>query len=148
MGTIANLKRRIETLDIDRVITSSFGNTIEQLADENAVQLSKGETSRDGNFRSYRNPEYATMKNRMNPVPGFGNPDLKLTGSFYHGIYARVEGTKIVIDSTDPKTDDLKKKYGDKYIFGLNNKSRSEYLREFLRPQVARQLEEAIGLNF
>ena len=37
-------------------------------------------------YGAYVLPAYAIEKERMNPLPGLGNPDLFLTGAFYDGI--------------------------------------------------------------
>jgi hypothetical protein len=93
----------------------------------------------------YRNPAYARRKNAMNPLPGFGIPDLKLSGAFHRQVYAETRGDKVILDSTDPKTQKLVDKYGEE-IFGLNKVSKIEFIKESLRPKFLSVIRKALQL--
>jgi len=71
---------------------------------------------------------YAEMKHEMNPLPGIGIVDLKLTGAFHDAFYFDKE--KLEVYSADSKTDDLMKRYG-RYIFKLTPDSIKEYGQDF-----------------
>ncbi len=146
MGTIIGLKRKIEAMDVDRIAVSAVSNTTEEMANIQAEQMMHGLDSKGQPIGQYRSPIYAEVKNRMNPLPGFGVPDLKLTGAFYRGIVAKVSGDVVVTDSTDSKSADLQKKYGAD-VFGLDTQYKGEYLREALQPEFSRQIESATGLK-
>jgi hypothetical protein len=147
MQTIESLYETIQSLDTDTICEASVKNTSDAIADLNAEQLFHGLSSKEKNLKSYRNEEYAEEKNRMNPLPGFGNPDLYYTGNFYKGIKATVDGSQFTITSSDEKTPMLTKKYGDKIIFGLGEKYSGEYIREFLNPEFKKQMESATGIK-
>lgn len=146
MGTINNLRRKFESLDTDTVVRRSLENTTEQLANTQAEQMMRGLDANGNPIGQYRSPVYAEVKNRMNPLPGFGVPDLKLTGAFYRGITAKVSGELVITDSTDPKSADLQKKYG-KEVFGLDGQYKGEFIREALRPEFGALMEQATGLK-
>lgn len=143
--TILGLKKKVESLNVETVSEEAVSATSENISEENKKQLFEGFDKEQQKLSEYRNPVYAEVKNRMNPLPGFGNPDLKKTGAFYQGIQVRVEGAVIRTDSSDPKNDALVKKYGD--IFGLGGKFKAEYISKFLRPAFFKQLEQATGLK-
>jgi hypothetical protein len=124
-----------------------YEQTKESLADLNAVQLLQGQSAKGKNLKSYANEEYAAYKNRLNPLPGYGNPDLRLTGAFYQGIRAEFSGGRLQITSTDSKTTDLQKKYGDENMFGLSEKFRNEHVKENIEPVFKKEIEATTGLN-
>lgn len=95
-------------------------------------QLLQGVSSTGGTFRKYRSASYARLKNTMNPLPGLGNPDLKYTGSFYHGIYVNVSDGKITVGSHDDKAQLLEANY--KNVFGLDPQDMEDFLYGKLRP--------------
>jgi len=101
----------------------------------NLSQLEEGKNAKGGRFRKYANKQYARKKAGMNSKPGFGNPDLKLTGDFWAAFTAEIkEGIEVY--STDKKADWLEngtakmKPFID--IYGLTpsnlNKLRTEFL--------------------
>ena len=61
-----------------------LANVQEQITQLNTDQLYKGLTPQGQRLKSYSPPrgKYAKAKNQMNPLPGLGNPDLKVTGNF------------------------------------------------------------------
>jgi len=77
---------------------------------------SKGEKL--GERNPYRWQWYSDLKQRMNPRPGPGNPDLKLTGSFHEAMQVTFDGKQLDLTSFDGKTQDLVSKYGGE-IFGF-----------------------------
>lgn len=141
-----DLRNKISALDIDKVAAASIEETADVISDLNAEQLHRGLTAFDGNFPTYRNDEYARMKNKMNPLPGYGNPDIFLTGAFVRDIETKVVGDDVEITSTNSKTEMLVKKYGDKYLFGLSEKFHQEYVNETLQPVWIKKIKEATGL--
>ena len=95
----------------------------------------------------YQSEIYAEMKHSMNPLPGFGVPDLKLTGAFYRATSVSVGSQTLKIDSSDSKSTELQAKYG-KEIFGLNGVYKREYLNESLGPVFRSSITSIIGLKF
>lgn len=148
--TIHGLYDRFQKLDTESIVHESLVATKEGIADQNAEQLLHGLRS-DGSeiMPEYSNDLYAQVKNRMNPLPGFGVPDLYKTGSFVEHIKVEVGSDKITEDSTDEKSEMLQKKYskGKAKIFGLSKPYRREYLDQNLRPEFKRRMESATGLK-
>lgn len=81
----------------------------------------------------------------MNPVPGLGIWDLRLTGDFYRSIYAEVRGDKVIIDATDEKTESLVKRAGEE-IFGLNKPTKEEFIKQDLEPVFLRKIKSELKL--
>lgn len=102
--------------------------------DMNISQLFAGRDSKDGNLVQYRSDSYAKFKNNLNPKPGFGNPDLKLTGEFYQGFFADTSKFPVIFSSNDSKTEKLLSQYGED-IFGLDQSNLEEFRQE-IKPQV------------
>lgn len=98
-------------------------------------------------LRLYGSLSYALEKNKMNPAPGFGRPDLYLTGSFQRAIYVEVNQTIIKVWSRDRKTDSLVAKYSDE-IFGMTPKSKGKYAQETLYPAIKNYITAKSGLRF
>jgi hypothetical protein len=147
--TIISLYQKVQTLEAqtDQLITSSLEQTKEQLANLNVEQMHKGLNAQGEPIGQYRNEVYAEMKHSMNPQPGFGVPDLRLTGAFYRATSVSVNSQSIVIDSSDSKSADLQAKYG-KEIFGLNGVYKREYLNESLGPVFRQSITSITGLKF
>ncbi len=97
------------------------------IADENRLQLLRGETANGGKMRKYRSRSYERKKRAMNALAG-GLTDLKLTGAFHKGIVFN-PNTQEIKATSDPHK--LVKKYEDKVIFGLNAKSRINYKEKY-----------------
>jgi hypothetical protein len=65
----------------------------------------------------------------MNPKPGFGTPDLRLTGEFYSEFTLPQQTDFFQFGSNDPKTRFLVDRYG-RNIFGLSDKSKNQYIND------------------
>ncbi len=100
-------------------------------------ELSKGfdaEGKKIGDRKPYKSEKYAQFKTQLNPLPGKGNPDLKLRGNFYDGIKVEVQGQDLVAEGVDFKTPILEARYGD--VVGFNPVVRERIVEEILRPQL------------
>lgn len=147
MLTIGKLLERVIRLDTDRISFEALDNTSDKIAEANARQLLTGTDATGGKVGYYRNEVYAEMKNRMNPAPGFGVVDLRLTGAFQSRLVTNIVGDNVVTESTDEKAADLEKKYGSE-IYGLSSTFKAEYIDQSLRPEFNRKITDAIGLKF
>ena len=78
----------------------------------------------------YSRERYKRAKNRVNPLPGIGTPDLKLTGKFYSDFFLTAKNGVIDIFSSDEKADKLEAKYGD--IFGLTTDNEGKMNEQIL----------------
>jgi hypothetical protein len=144
MATILQLIERIKKADTDNIIEETMEEAAPLITDRQKDQMLGGINSEGKKIGRYRSPAYAAMKSRMNPIPGFGIPDLRLTGDFYKGIYTEVRGDKIITDSVDEKTQDLADKYGEE-IFGLSKPVKKEAIKD-IKPLFFKRIRNAIGL--
>ena len=71
---------------------------------------------------------YALMKHEMNPLPGLGIVDLKLTGAFYNAFYFDREALEVT--SSDSKTETLKERFG-KLLFKYTPDSVRQFSHTF-----------------
>jgi len=97
-------------------------------------------------LKRYRSKSYAIRKNKRNPLPGLGVPDLYDTGASFEGMKIDiVDENKYSITSTDSKTKDLEKKYG-KDILGLSVESKTEMIKEFFQNDLVKNIKQSLKL--
>jgi hypothetical protein len=70
---------------------------------------------------------------------------LKDTGAFYKDMFLDVRESEFVIDSADPKSGALQKKYG-KEIFGLTESNQSDYIDKNLEDKFQQRIQNALEL--
>lgn len=99
--------------------------------------------SKIGDSQPYASEVYAEKKEQQNPLPGFGNPDLFLTGSTYDGIELKIDANKITILSRDSKFNKLNKRY-DFAFAGLGGKYKANYL-EFLQTVIIKNTQKELS---
>lgn len=95
---------------IDREMTILLNANKTFLSELNTEQLAQGideNGNQIGARLPYRSREYANYKNRLNPVAGIGNPDLRLTGDYWDSITANIGKNTIQMVALDHKADDL-----------------------------------------
>lgn len=144
--TIVSLYEKVQAMNTDVIIEEAIEETAGSITEENKKQMLAGKTASGAVIGEYRNELYAEVKNRMNPLPGFGVPDLKLTGSFQSKMGTNVIGDSIITESTDTKNQKLREKYGDG-IFILGGDFKREYMDLSLRPALKQKIESATGLR-
>lgn len=110
-----------------------MADTAPEYVKDQKDQLYAGFNSIGQRLHSYAWATYAEKKNQMNPVPGYGNPDLKLTGAFYSEIRADIDNDGFQVYSTDEKSQMLEDKYGTE-IWTLGEDAKRGYINEQLRP--------------
>lgn len=137
----------LQSIDINNIVEESIEETTDDLISENKKQLLAGFDSQGNRLQRYQSNKYARVKNEYNPLPGLGNPDLNLTGSFFSGFEANVSGNTITELSTDSKSPELEQKYGSQ-IFGVGGEYQNNYLQESLGPQIRQNLTDFTGLKF
>lgn len=130
--------------NIEKYKSNSIDDALPYLADLNIAQRAKGLNS-DGQLITpgLRNEAYANAKKSRGGRAPFGTPDLKDTGAFNSGQYAKKSGKMINFGSTDEKNSDLVAKYGEK-IHGLTEESREEALADQLIPFVIYEIDQQI----
>lgn len=145
MGLL-KLIQNFERLNLEKVGSEAMSEVKTDMGDFQREQLKQGLTSSGGTFRKYQNRAYARKKNSLNPLPGIGNPDLKLTGAFYRGISATVQGGQVIVKSSDEKAQELEAKYGKDKIFGLSPEEKSLFISQKLKPSFNKHIRNDVGL--
>lgn len=125
----SNINDVIENLE--SIVLESAMESKETIADLNTEQLELGKTSEGNNIEpEYYSSAYTQFKKSMGKKSPGSIPDLKLSGDFYAGFYAKLENGWIELHSTDYKESFLRKKYSDD-IFGLT-KGNLEELTKYM----------------
>lgn len=145
MSTILDMIKRVQAFDVEAVTVASMEEVAPDITKRQREQMKQGLNAEGERIGRYRNPDYARMKHAMNAVPGLGNVDLKLTGEFSREIYTEIRGDQVIIDSTNEKTNDLAKKYGE-VIFGLNSDTKAELIDQELQPVFMKHVRNALKL--
>lgn len=147
MSTIHSMHRRLKAFDVEKAAKEAIESVADNIADLNAQQMYAGKRA-DG---SDITPEYSDYTIELKKEKGqvADRVTLKDTGAFYAGINVRVEGSNVVIDSFDDKTEDIIDKYASKKsnIFGLNSQFHSDLNSEFLQPAFSKLVENALKLK-
>jgi hypothetical protein len=142
MTTVNDMISRMKALNIKDTAFHSVEDTKGVITEIQKEQMFKGLNAEGKRIGRYRSIKYALAKNSMNPLPGLGVPDLKLTGAFYRGFQTKVTPETFSTSSTDEKNDALTAKYDP---FGLDTESKSEYV-EKLRPVFVKNVKEKLML--
>lgn len=134
MAGVREVYNKLKSLqdNLPAIAEQSVSDVKNDLSTSQKEQLLQGVSSTGGTFRKYRSASYAKLKNKMNPIPGLGNPDLKYTGSFYDGIFVTVANGIITIGSHDEKAQMLEANY--KNVFGLDPQDMEDFLYGKLKP--------------
>lgn len=141
MRTINNMLETVQKINLDETIVETMVKTEDDFVALQKDQLQYGLNAAGELIGQYRSEAYAEEKHRMNSKAGFGNVDLKLTGSFYEGITTHISSEGFLVESSDEKAPDLEKKYGDP--FGLETERKQTYAQTahpVLIAEVAKQL--------
>jgi len=143
MAGINALIQKAEALRFEPAIADAVDETKEQFKDIQREQMLEGE-GKSGKIGKYRSKSYAARKVLINPKPGFGNVDLKLTGAFQNEIFVDARDNSVVIDSADEKAGALIEKYG-KNIFGLNQVNKASYSKNVMGQVVTRKIKKQLS---
>ncbi len=140
MVTIGDLIRRFEAIDVNVIATKTIESSLDYMADLNALQINSGLKS-DGEFM----PDYS-LRSVIQYNKPVGPIRLRDKGDWQAGLYAKLDGNKIVFKSSDTKDAELVERYGTE-IEGLSEKYRFEALGEKIRPEFKREIESATLLK-
>lgn len=144
MTTINDMLMRFRSFDMVTTTSQIMKDNEQDVVELNRQQLLEGVNRENDGVGEYRSPSYALMKERMNPRAGFGNVDLKLSGSFYDNFHLAIDSTEYAIFSTDWKTNKLMGKYGVE-IFGLSPESRLKLWRDVVKDKLVESLASHTG---
>lgn len=144
MTTVTDLQQRLKKLDIHFEAEEAMNNTADDILSKQKDQLLHGVRADGSMIGKYKSQVYAAKKHAMNPLPGFGNMDWKLTGDLHKALFVDVRRDIFVIDSADSKTGSLIQRFGDP--MGLTKQSQSDYMEQRLQPQFMQQVRIVTGL--
>lgn len=138
------MAQRFRALNPQQLLANAADKEPQLAADLNRQQLfQKGLKANGERLKPYRSDYYARRKNRMNPAPGFGNPDAYLTGSLHRGLFVQVKGLSVVFDSTAGTAAFMLKRDGPA-IFGHTQESKGE-MGQAMQPHVVREIKDKTG---
>lgn len=118
MANVDDFIKRVNNLNAKDLIVKAASSNTEELADQNVINLDSGLLSTGKNISpKYETDAYANFKksigSKVSPTP-----NLKLTGDFHSGVFAKSQGDKIMFGSSDEKEGKLQDKYSAD-IFGV-----------------------------
>lgn len=147
MATVVDLRESLLAVNMAVECHAAIDKTAGMIVEFNKQQLKRGLSAGPARISpKYKKKDYAVEKNAMNPLPGYGIPDLLYTGDFYAGFGIEVKADEYEVFSTDPKAYELEAKY--KQIFGMNQESKRTYSQEHVLPELQRTITEKTGLSF
>lgn len=148
MGTIFAFDNAIQRIQVRPIIALCLEQSQYEVLSFNRGQLYMGEDNK-GRLLSpmYRSQAYADFKESLNPKPGYGIPDLFVTGEFYNSIQIKVNPSQFTftIFSENSKAPKLERKYGQN-IYGLNEENKQYFGNEIIRPKIVAEFKKQIGL--
>jgi hypothetical protein len=132
--TIDRMINNVKSLNFNEVIGNALHKSSDDLVIAQQQQMLRGETAMQGQkIGKYKSKSYRKKKFDMNPLAGYGNVDLKLTGIFQKNIKIYFFSESFFLTSTDSKTAKLVGAYGEE-IFGLSPKSRKPIITKKIAP--------------
>ncbi len=132
-GRLGNVQTKI-----DREMTNVLKRNRLFLAELNRSQLLEGNNEEGqpiGNTNPYRSVGYSNYKNELNPLPGKGNPDLRLSGDYWDSIDATIKNKEIEMIAKDEKAPQLAH-YRGIGIAPFNYPEISELLRRLVKIEI------------
>lgn len=151
MTTVRDLRKTLRSVNILYETIKAAEKNSREMIMLNQVQLFSGENNKGESFKQYRWKEYAEYKNDKNPLPGLGYPDLKNTGAFYKGFWARINSAGIKMGSTDSKSSWLENHYskrGKQLIFGLTPENQTTWNTVAFFNDFMKAIMQKTGLRF
>lgn len=133
----------IKGLDAKSLIVKAASNHLDELADLNVDQMTKGVMSNGKSIApEYQSAEYAEYKSSIGSISS-PTPDLKLSGDFHEGVFAKISGNELEFGSTDDKESDLQRQYTDD-IFGVTDENLTETIDDTLIEEIDKKLMASI----
>lgn len=146
MSTIFNLIDRVNKIDLDAAIPELVQQKAYEIITLNQQQLYIGRKSTNAKITpKYAGAYYAKGKAAVNPTPGFGTPDLFVTGAFYKGFGVVVNSKEYTVNSNDEKASKLELQYGSE-IYGLTKENKADFAINTLFPAVREYIRTTAGI--
>ncbi|OJW78439.1 hypothetical protein [Spirosoma sp. 48-14] len=127
---------------LNRVLSDVIAANAVLIADLNRKQLAAGIRADNSAISPYYRPD--TVQIKRDKGQRTDRVTLHDTGDFYESIFTAVFDQAFDLEATDPKTEELKAKYGDD-ILGLTPENRA-VLIEVIKPQFIDLLKKEIAL--
>lgn len=158
--TVAELKRRLQPVNLSQEAVRIVAKNPEVLEDYNRLQLRKGK-GKDGLYLMKYSDDpyfkgnkewaegYANWKKSLghsDPDKPFDVPDLFINGYTHHNLTVNVVGGNAVFQPEVPWAVEVEDKYGGK-AFGLAPDSKVDYRRSFLLPELVKAIKTKAGLK-
>lgn len=144
MATIDDLLEKWERYDVLSTVRQSIINTKEDLLEVQRLQMLEGKNSDGEEIGEYKSEKYALKKYEINPVPGLGVPDLRLTGEWQGELDVEVGSDTVTIKAPEnEKTPRLIELFGLQ-ILGLNQESSAVYSVQYLQPEFIKLATDAL----
>ena len=147
MGTIKALYRRAQALNIDQVIETALDETVDKgefFEDQLRKQLTAGFDKTGARLRPYKSRAYAAKKHSQNPLPGYGNPDYRLSGRTHRGLHAESTREFITVRSPTHYFKFLLKR--DPGAFSLGGQYKKDFIDQRLRPTLFTHIRKKLKL--
>ena len=129
----------MESLDTEKIVIETMQESTDTLADLNAEQINTGLKADGSEMPDYSFRSVFQYGKQPGPIR------LRDTGAWQAGLYAKVQGDKVLFENTDGKDQMLTDRYGEN-IKGLSEKYKAEAIREKVRPVFKNKIEQATGL--
>jgi hypothetical protein len=121
------------SIDFEKLVKDSVFENEAELVDALHDQLQTGRDQMGDYIGEYKDERNAKLKFSMNPRAGFNHVDLKLEGDLYSGMQLEEAGKDFQIRSTDSKSEDLVKRYGE-WFYGLQDHNIGKVAQEDILP--------------
>lgn len=137
-----NARQIDSTIIVNNALTKNGIEILKSVKD----QLKHGILNDNGKElrKTYANKDYLQYKLAKNP-DAEGYVDLENTGDFKGAMYVEGDFKGVKITSADPKTNKLKKKYGND-VLGLTDSKRIRLIEEKIKPQLQKDIRQTIGI--
>src|ERR1700688_2324220 len=148
MTTISELYEAFGQINLRedlQILILENGTAIAELVES---QLEQGKLGNDTKIApTYANKYYSKKKYGMNPTPGYGVPDLKVTGEYYKGIGVAIRSAdEYVIESDVPYAlQPSITQYGDE-LLALSDENKQIYCNDTLGPAISDYILEKTGI--
>lgn len=157
MCTIAEMLRRVQSIDLVNIAGDIVSQHTDELADLNRKQLMAGKNNKGellGPKHSenpfFKTPEsamrYAAWKKRITPETPFDIPNLFINGQFHGTISFRREAELLIADSSSPIAGDIESTYNNTAL-GLDTDSIETVKQDIIRSPLIHIIAETLGVN-
>lgn len=149
MATIEQLYEAFGSVNLRedlQVLILENGSAMAELVES---QLEGGKLSTGNSITpSYASGYYATKKNAMNSLPGYGVPDLKVTGDYYAGIGVAIksEDEYDIESDVDYANNASIAQYGQETL-ALSDDNKQVFCDDTLGPAISKYITEKTGLQ-